>query len=103
MRVDVKRICEKCITCKQAKSKVHPHGLNTPLPIPNESWVDIFMDFVLGLPKMKKGKDSVIVLADKLSKMAHFIPCIKTNDATQIIDLFSNEIVHLHGSKNHCE
>ena len=36
MKRDVERLCEKCITCKQAKSKVMPHGLYTPLPITSE-------------------------------------------------------------------
>ena len=34
MKRDVERMCERCITCKQAKSRVLPHGLYTPLPIP---------------------------------------------------------------------
>jgi hypothetical protein len=56
MKCDVERICEKCITCKQAKSKLKPHGLYTPLPIPSEPWTDISMDFVLGLPRTKRGE-----------------------------------------------
>jgi len=32
----VQRICDRCITYKQAKSRVKPHGLYTPLPIPKE-------------------------------------------------------------------
>jgi hypothetical protein len=36
MKRDVERICEKCITCKQAKSKLKPYGLYTLLPIPGE-------------------------------------------------------------------
>ena len=48
MRRDVERICSCCITCRQAKSRVMPHGLYTPLPFPSEPWNDIFMDFVLG-------------------------------------------------------
>jgi hypothetical protein len=36
MKQDVERICEKCITCKQAKSKLQRHELYTPLPIPCE-------------------------------------------------------------------
>ena len=51
MKHDVERICEQCITCKHAKSRVLPHGLYNPLPIPSEPWVDISMDFVLGLPR----------------------------------------------------
>ena len=49
------------LACKQAKSKVLPCGLCTPLPIPSKPWVDISMDFVLRLPRSKKGKDSVFV------------------------------------------
>ncbi|KAK0572561.1 hypothetical protein LWI29_033492 [Acer saccharum] len=51
MKRNVERICEKCITCRQAKSKIKPHGLYTPLPIPSGPWIDISMDFVLGLPR----------------------------------------------------
>ena len=36
MKRDVERLCEKCITCKHAKSTVLPHGLYNPLPIPSE-------------------------------------------------------------------
>jgi hypothetical protein len=50
MKREVQRICEQCIACRKTKSRVQPHGLYTPLHVPNELWVDIYMDFVLGLP-----------------------------------------------------
>jgi len=97
MRKDVEKVCSYCLECKQAKSRTLPHGLYTPLPVSNSPWIDISMDFILGLPRTKYGKDSIFVVVDRFSKMAHFIPCKKTNDASHVADLFVKEVVKLHG------
>nr|KYP69096.1 Transposon Ty3-G Gag-Pol polyprotein [Cajanus cajan] len=97
MKRDVQKFCEHCVVCKMAKSKSLPHGLYTPLPTPEYPWIDISMDFVLGLPRTKNGKDSIFVVVDRFSKMAHFIPCKKVDDACHVADLFFKEVVRLHG------
>lgn len=61
---DVENHYKRCLYCKWAKSTINPHGMYAPLPSPSNPWLYIFMDFVLGLHRTKRGYDSIFVVVD---------------------------------------
>ena len=72
LKRDVARLVSQYRPCQLAKQRKQYSGLYTPLPVPNCPWQDVSMDFVLGLPKTARKHDSILVVVDRFSKMAHF-------------------------------
>jgi hypothetical protein len=90
----------RCITCNKAKSRLNPHGLYMPLPVSSVPWEDISLYFILGLSRTKRGMDNIFVVVDHFFKMAHFIPCHKSDNTSHVDDLFFTEIVGFYGVPN---
>jgi hypothetical protein len=98
MKVDVGKYVASCSVCQQVKAEHRrPAGLLQSLEVPEWPWDDIAMDFVVGLPRTPRGKDTIWVVVDRLSKVAHFIPIQTTNSSSDLAPIYVREIVHLHG------
>ena len=97
LKRDVGNILAQCRVCAFAKQVRKNAGLYTPLPVRTQPCDDVSMDFVLGLPRTVRHHDSIMVVVDCFSKMAHFVPCSKTSDTKRVTHLYFWEVVCLHG------
>jgi hypothetical protein len=87
-----------CDTCQRVKAEhQRPAGLLQPLKIPEWKWEEITMDFIVGLPRTQKGYNSIWVVVDRLTKVAHFIPVNTTYSGARLTELYISRIVCLHG------
>lgn len=97
MKGDVQKYVASCDTCQWVKSDSRrPGGLLQPLPIPNQVWEDISMDFIEGLPQ-SNGYDGILVVVDRLTKYAHFVPMVHPYTAKSVAHLVIGTVVKLHG------
>nr|GEU33977.1 putative reverse transcriptase domain-containing protein [Tanacetum cinerariifolium] len=74
-----------------------PSGLLQQPEIPKWKWEHITMDFVMGLPRTTSGYDSILVIVDRLTKSAHFLPIKKTDSMEKLTRLHLKEVVCRHG------
>jgi hypothetical protein len=98
MKIEIARYVAKCDICQRVKA-VHlkSAGSLQPLPIPAWKWEDISMDFIVGLPKTSKGYDSIWLIVDRLTKLAHFLLVNKSNSVLAYAKLYIARILSLHG------
>jgi hypothetical protein len=75
MKKEIAAYVARCDTCCRVKDlHMRPAGLLQPLSVPDWKWDDINIDFITGLPTTPKGNDSILVIVDRLTKSAHFLP-----------------------------
>jgi hypothetical protein len=94
---EVKEFVLSCDICSRSKNPRHrPYGLLQPLPIPHRPWSSVSMDFITDLPP-SNSFDSIFVVVDRLTKMAHFIPCKKTSSSEDTARFFLDNVYRYHG------
>ena len=100
---DVKDYVQTCTTCQRTKTARHlPYGQLASLPQPKGPWQEISMDFITDLPPSfevgtKSIRDSILVVVDRYTKVAVYIPTVKTCDAVTLAGLFLEKVVRLYG------
>ncbi|MBW0573808.1 hypothetical protein O181_113523, partial [Austropuccinia psidii MF-1] len=86
-----------CQQCSRSKNILHKKfGLLKTLPIPNGRWICLSMDFITQLP-LSNSFDSLLVIVDRFSKMAVFIPTMSSITSLDLAHSFIKNIFSKHG------
>ncbi|GBG66346.1 hypothetical protein CBR_g59997 [Chara braunii] len=95
----VKDYVAECPTCQEVSSANHlPYDLLQPLPIPKGHWQSISMDFIGPLlPPSPRGHDAILVVVDRFTKRARFVPCRYAISAREVVDIVFDRVVRDHG------
>jgi transposase InsO family protein len=98
MKREIAKYVSECDTCQRIKaSHLKVAGTLQPLPIPSWKWEDICMDFIVGFPSTSWHHDSIWVIVDRLTKIAHFLLVHTTQKAEKYAEIYIDQIVHSHG------
>jgi len=86
-----------CDLCLRTKTQCHlPIGELHPLPIPEECWEVISVDFIVELPE-SGGYDAIMAVVDSVGKRSHFIETVITITAAGAANLYLRNVWKLHG------
>jgi hypothetical protein len=96
MKGAVEEFVKQCTICQQAKHEnCKIPGLLQPLESPTAPWQSVSMDFIEGIPK-SNGYNAILVVVDRYTKYAHFLPLKHPYTASQIATTFLDNVVKLH-------
>jgi transposase InsO family protein len=89
---DVKKYVGICTICQRTKARHHlPYGVLARLLIPKKPWEEISMNFIVGLPEFQtwsgRRRNSVLVIVDRFTKYALFIPTSNTLTTSGLADV----------------
>jgi hypothetical protein len=97
IKQDVESFIKQCSICQQAKHENCKLLRSlSPLPILENFWQDLSIDFINGLPKCE-GYSVILVVVDRRSKYAHFLPLKHPYTAHSVAKIFFTNVVKLHG------
>ena len=86
-----------CDECQHNKSPRHAkYGLLQPPEVPYEAWTSISTDLITQLPE-SRGCTQIMVVVDRITKMAHFIGLATEATAKDVADTFLPEVWRLDG------
>jgi len=93
---DVGRYVEGCDLCQRMKNRTEELAGNLKLSeVLKKPWSHITVDFITKLPVVA-GKDVILVVCDRLSKMIHFVATTEGTSAEGLARLFWDNIWKLH-------
>jgi hypothetical protein len=94
MKKDIAGHVARCDICNRVKAEhQRPASLLKPLDVPVWKWECISMDFIVGLPRSLKGHDSIWVIVDRLTMVAHFVPVKVDYRVEKLADMYIEHIL----------
>jgi len=91
---------DECDVCQRGKAFPEMPAEKLMLnPIPNAPWMDISMDFIMGLPEAQ-GYNTILVVCDRFTKQVHIIPTMKETNSLGLACLYRDHVWKLHGLHN---
>ena len=97
MSRSIQQFVKTCDRCQRVKGSRVKAALLQSLPVPEQPWWDISMDFIMGLPLTARGNSAILTFVDRLTKQVHLIPTNIQVDAKETARIYIDRIFSLHG------